>query len=109
MSVLGGIQPGPLAQYIRDAGKAGAGAGGLLQRFQMLVYPDEPASWRDIDRYPNSEARNTAFWYSSAGSISKNKFSSFSDLSGGECVPETYGILLAELHWKPWPQECRLS
>jgi len=61
VSVLGGIQPGPLAQYVRDADKAGAGADGLLQRFQLLVYPDEPGTWRDVDRWPNSEARNNTF------------------------------------------------
>lgn len=62
---------------------AGAGAGGLLQRFQMLVYPDEPASWRNIDRYPNSEARNTAFWYSSAeGVFQKINLAALATLAG---------------------------
>lgn len=61
VSVLGGIQPGPLAQYVRDAGKAGIGADGLLQRFQLLVYPDEPTNWENIDRWPNSEARDATF------------------------------------------------
>ena len=61
ISVLGGIQPGPLAQYVRDADKAGVGADGLLQRFQLLVYPDEPTGWKNIDRWPNSEARDATF------------------------------------------------
>lgn len=61
VSVLGGIQPGPLAAYVREAHKDGRGADGLLQRFQLLVWPDEPAAWRNVDRGPDSEAKNAAF------------------------------------------------
>ena len=61
VSLLGGIQPGPLAQYVRDADKSGAGADGLLQRFQMLVYPDAPDDWHNVDRWPDSVAREKAF------------------------------------------------
>jgi putative DNA primase/helicase len=61
VSIMGGVQPGPLAGYVRDAGRAGAGADGLLQRFQLLVFPDEPLGWRNVDRWPDSEARNNAF------------------------------------------------
>jgi putative DNA primase/helicase len=59
--VLGGIQPGPFAQYVREADTTGSGADGLLQRIQMLVYPDEPSSWTNIDRYPNTQAKNDTF------------------------------------------------
>jgi len=34
---------------------------GLLQRFQILVWPDPPASWRNVDRWPNTKAKNRAY------------------------------------------------
>jgi hypothetical protein len=40
LSILGGIQPGPLARYVQDALSEGEKADGLLQRFQVLVWPD---------------------------------------------------------------------
>lgn len=60
VSMLGGIQPGPLAQYLRAAVRGGIGDDGLIQRFQLLVYPDVPGSWRNVDRWPDSDARNRA-------------------------------------------------
>lgn len=40
LSVLGGIQAGRLAEYIIAAQSGGSGADGLMQRFQLAVYPD---------------------------------------------------------------------
>lgn len=57
LSVIGGIQPGVLAEYVRQAVAGGAGADGLLQRFALMVYPDISPTWREVDRYPDSEAR----------------------------------------------------
>jgi putative DNA primase/helicase len=61
VSMLGGIQPGPLAQVLRAAVRGGAGDDGLLQRFQLLVYPDAPKMWVNVDRWPNNAARDRAF------------------------------------------------
>jgi hypothetical protein len=61
VSILGGIQPGPLNDYLQSTLKGAAGADGLLQRFQLLVYPDDPGPWKNIDRWPNTEAKNAAF------------------------------------------------
>lgn len=60
VSVLGSIQPGPLAGYLRDALRGGAGDDGLLQRLQLVVWPEPPKHWRDVDRWPDSEARQRA-------------------------------------------------
>ena len=60
VAVLGGIQPGPLAGYLRDALRGGALDDGLMQRFQLLVWPDDPHEWRDVDRWPDSKARQQA-------------------------------------------------
>lgn len=46
-SIFGGIQPSPLTAYLRGALAIG-GDDGLLQRFQMLVYPDPPKTWRNV-------------------------------------------------------------
>lgn len=61
VSVLGGIQPGPLQAYIRQATTGGAGDDGLLQRLQVVVWPDAPRTWEAVDRWPDQQARNTAF------------------------------------------------
>jgi len=60
VSILGGIQPGPLVDYVTAANGQGRGADGLLQRFQMIVWPDDPGQWRNVDQWPEKEARNRA-------------------------------------------------
>ncbi|UTV79784.1 DUF3987 domain-containing protein [Acidithiobacillus sp. YTS05] len=57
LSVLGGIQPGPLRSYVSQATQGGAGDDGLLQRFQLLVWPDAIGGWRNVDRWPDTEAK----------------------------------------------------
>ena len=50
MSILGGMQPGKLAEYVRGAIRGGFSDDGLIQRFQLAVYPDLSASWDYVDR-----------------------------------------------------------
>lgn len=54
VSVLGGIQPSKLLPYLRSM-KDGAGDDGLLQRFQLLVWPDVDPP-RHVDRAPDERA-----------------------------------------------------
>ena len=61
LALFGGIQPGPLAEYVVVALRGGGGADGFLQRFQVLVWPDDPGPWRNVDRWPDNAAKNTAF------------------------------------------------
>lgn len=61
LSVLGGIQPGPLSVYLSAVLSGGQGDDGLLQRFQLLVYPDVSERWENIDRYPDTKSKNRAF------------------------------------------------
>jgi hypothetical protein len=61
LSIVGGIQPGPLGWYVHQATAGGGGDDGLLQRFQILVWPDASKTWQNIDRRPNLEAREKAF------------------------------------------------
>ncbi|QIC60259.1 DUF3987 domain-containing protein [Acinetobacter schindleri] len=59
LSVLGGIQPDRLIQYLEPSIK-GSDNDGLIQRFQLMVCPDIPR-WQYKDEYPNYEARNALF------------------------------------------------
>jgi putative DNA primase/helicase len=52
MSMLGGITPGRLRSYLVDALKDGPTNDGLVQRFQILVWPDAPPEWRYVDQLP---------------------------------------------------------
>ena len=36
-------------------------ADGMVQRFSLLVWPDQSPEWREYDRYPNSKARIAAW------------------------------------------------
>jgi putative DNA primase/helicase len=58
LSVVGGIQPGPLARYVRGA-FSGERADGMLQRFQLLVWP-ESELFDYVDRWPDSRVAQLA-------------------------------------------------
>jgi hypothetical protein len=60
VSVFGGIQPSRLTNYLYQAVRGG-GNDGLVQRFQILVYPDEPATIKLVDEAPDTAAKNRAF------------------------------------------------
>ena len=61
LGLLGSTQPGRLAEYVRRAHAGAAGDDGLIQRFSLLVWPDQKPRWEDIDRSPNSEAKEAAW------------------------------------------------
>ncbi len=58
-SIFGGIQPDKLTVYLEQATHALANDG-MLQRFQMLVYPDA-RRWEWRNRAPDRYARDAAF------------------------------------------------
>ena len=60
LSLLGSIQPSVIGGYLRQA-VAGGGGDGLLSRFQLLVWPDIAGQWRDVDRWPDTEAKAKAY------------------------------------------------
>jgi putative DNA primase/helicase len=57
MSLIGGIQPGPLSRLIRDAHRNGSD--GLLERF-VIAWPDDPGAWHEVDRWPDNLAKKNA-------------------------------------------------
>ena len=61
LSLLGGTQPGRLAEYVRHAVGGGTSDDGLVQRFGMLVWPDASGEWRNVDRWPDTAAKSSAF------------------------------------------------
>jgi putative DNA primase/helicase len=61
LSIVGGIQPGKLSTYVRGAVAGEDEADGLVQRIQLLVWPDEFGEWRGVDRWPDSASRDRAF------------------------------------------------
>lgn len=56
VSIFGNTQPAKLTRYLYHAIR-GLDNDGLLQRFQLFVYPDEPKNWCLIDRKPNYQAK----------------------------------------------------
>jgi len=57
VSIFGGIQPAKLLKYLQQATN-GYQNDGLVQRLQLLVYPDEPKVWKLVDQFPNREAKD---------------------------------------------------
>jgi len=61
LTVLGNTQPARIGHYIRRANYGGAFGDGLIQRFGLMSWPDAPATWKNIDEYPNNVAREKAW------------------------------------------------
>ncbi len=60
ISLLGGLQPSKLHEYLQGAVNGGRGDDGLAQRLQLLVYPDPKQTWEMIDRKPDLTAEVAA-------------------------------------------------
>jgi putative DNA primase/helicase len=61
LSMLGTIQPDLLVPYVRESVRGGRGNDGFIQRYQLAVSPDPPREWKNVDRWPDSEAKAAAF------------------------------------------------
>jgi putative DNA primase/helicase len=60
LSILGGIQPGPLVSHLGEVFGRGASNDGMVQRLQMLTWPDLTADVSTVDREPDEAARAAA-------------------------------------------------
>lgn len=56
LSLFGGIQPNVLRRYLLGTIIGGEGDDGLLQRLQVVVYPDPVTHWENVDREPDTVA-----------------------------------------------------
>lgn len=61
LAMIGGIQPGRIQGYVRDAVSGGSGDDGLLQRFGLIVWPDISADFIHVDQWPDTQAKQTAW------------------------------------------------
>lgn len=52
ISLFGGIQPARLRPFLADALRDGPSNDGLMQRFQLLVWPDQQPDWEYVDGSP---------------------------------------------------------
>jgi len=59
LSLLGTTQPDRLLKYLNET--IWGGNDGLVQRFQLAVYPDELKIWRRVDRSPNKQAQRRVY------------------------------------------------
>jgi 5S rRNA maturation endonuclease (ribonuclease M5) len=60
LAILGNIQPGVLRPYLNQAAKGATGDDGMIQRFQLMVWPDL-TDWQHVDQWPDIDAKNNAF------------------------------------------------
>jgi hypothetical protein len=58
LSILGGIQPGRLQEYLTEGGSGGAIGSGFMNRFQLVTWPDLPDDYTYIDRAPDLAAQD---------------------------------------------------
>jgi len=61
LAMLGGIQPGKVQAYVRDAVAGGTGDDGLLQRFGLAVWPDVSREFKRVDQWPDTHAKQAAW------------------------------------------------
>lgn len=57
VSIFGGIQPARMRSYFASTLRDGTDDDGLIQRFQLLVWPDIRSDWEYQDRPQNSSAK----------------------------------------------------
>ncbi len=56
LSLLGSTQPSKVKEQISYSLKGGAGDDGFIQRFSLMIWPDQPRTWRNVDRHPDHDA-----------------------------------------------------
>ena len=59
VAILGNIQPGVLRPYLSQAINGTSGDDGMIQRFQLMVWPDLKGS-KPVDQWPDTTAKNKA-------------------------------------------------
>jgi hypothetical protein len=97
VSLLGTIQPGVIAPYIRAALNEGRGADGFLQRFQFMVWPDLPKNWKLVDRKRDAKLCEEAF----------QAYRTLDRLTPADCACgcDNFGGKRPYLHFDPEAQE----
>lgn len=100
VSILGGIQPAKLTGYLYQAAD-NLKNDGLIQRFQLLVYPDEPTNWTNVDQWPDVDAKNRAFDIFQA--LAEANFVKWgAELDDGEGIPYFHFDSAAQSVFNDW-------
>lgn len=112
VSIFGGIQPDKLIGYLEQAANALANDG-MLQRFQLLVFPDHRA-WEWRDRVPAKEARDSAYAVFDAlaefdpvvwGAAPADDFAKFPHFRFDDAAQEIFIEWSGDLHGSKMPAE----
>jgi hypothetical protein len=104
LSFLGGIQPGPLSSYVWEATHGGSGDDGLLQRFQLLVWPDPSSRWSNVDRRPDAESKRRAYEvFRKLDSLSAEEFGATS--ADEDSIPAVRFTPQAQSHFDAFREE----
>ena len=99
LSIFGGIQPAKLQDYIAGT-VAGYDNDGLLQRFQLMVYPDEISDWKYVDQARDTEARDKVI--SIVRTLSKTDFLSFGAQKEDDHAPFFHFCPTAQKEFIKW-------
>jgi putative DNA primase/helicase len=82
LSIVGGLTPQTLGQLVAGV-YSGARNDGMLQRFQLAIYPDLPGPFRNVDREPMREARERVYrLFACLDSMSADCFKAHDDGEG---------------------------
>lgn len=85
--VLGGIQPGVLAEYVSASVRGGTGNDGLIQRFSLLVWPEFDGDFRNIDRWPDKAAKDAVMEvFRALDNLTAESVGAVSDFDGVPCL-----------------------
>jgi putative DNA primase/helicase len=92
VSLLGNIQPSRLRTYLQDSITGGPTDDGLIQRFQISVWPETDPAWQLVDRRPNQAAIASV----------RGVFSKLVELSAEDPVRVCFGPKAQELFFAWW-------
>jgi Protein of unknown function (DUF3987) len=98
-SILGCLTPSKIIPMVNVAVNGGVDDDGFLQRFQMMVYPDD-AQFKYVDAIPNKEARDIAydfFKYVSELSFEPGEFEKIPTRSFSKEAQKTFTVWLTAL------------
>ena len=104
LAVVGCTTPGLLARLVDSAAGGGDDFDGMLQRFQLLVYPERRTSWTRATHPADLEARESAYQiFSKLANLDAEHFSSA--VTTNVDIPYVAFSSEAQLRWNDWRYE----
>lgn len=88
VSLFGCATPGGIGGYVAAAQRGGRGDDGLIQRLQILVWPDSPREFVHVDRWPNADARTRlAEVFEALADLTPEQFAERDQFDDGSGIP----------------------